>query len=269
MIRFFLCFIFFSASNVQAEGSRSESGKLTDSESQKPIREDRSCNTPSTSQAFEPVSWREAVICFDYEEVWHNGVRFPDVIAMRTKSLFGPGKQVHYFSGAVNRGTIQDVFLLSIAQGIGERFFVIYRDPNPNRWFSAVYQVSVFRLESGGLSLDDNISSFFGVGGDINHGDAAHIFPFKDRKSIEASVNSKFFRLALSSNPFSGTIQKKTYLYSEVPTADWDSITSSYLIKGDQVTILEVSTGWCNIDYPKKNKPITFWVECELIDVNK
>jgi len=204
-------------------------------------------------------------LCFQYEAVKRDDLEFPDIVALYTRSSFGVSGKVNYFSGVSSPGVIHDVFLLSIAPDLGDRLFVIYRDPHPSRWFSELYQVAAFQLHEGSLGEDKGVSSFFGLSGDLFHDGVMHGFPYKSRKEIEKAVNSALFRLVTSSGTVGGTVQGKTYLYEDIPTADWNSVTSSYLIKGDQVSVTEATVGWCKIIYSAGVKPIEAWVSCDSI----
>lgn len=268
MKRFLLGLLFFSFASLSAGTSNFDSGIYAVARDLGFAEDDEHCDGVSVDRAFQPVKWGGTLVCFGYEKVRRDGLHFPDVIALHTKSSFGPSAKVHYFSGVANSGTIQDVFLLSIAPAAEDRLFVIYRDPNPNRWFSALYQVSVFQLKGEGLSRDESLSDFFGMGGDFSHDGLVHVFPYRSRKEIESSVNSALFRLATSSSEVIGTVQDKTYLYEEIPSADWNSITSSYLIKGDKVSVIDALAGWCNVIYSAGARPIKAWVKCESMIIN-
>ena len=140
----------------------------------------------------------------------------------------------------------------------------------PRAWdpVSDIYDVSVIRLEDETLLLDRKRTRFFDLGGDSvdEQGRSTYIYPYKDKKSVEAVVGSPLFNTIIADKEITGTIIEKTFLFDGGSEPEQQSQTKMYLIDGDRVVVTDSTAGWCKISYQAKIKTITKWAQCKSIN---
>ena len=195
--------------------------------------------------------------------------RETDGISLYSVVLSEYPKLVYEFPYAGTEGTITDAFFLQVGGG-EEMLFVIHRIEAPRSWDSVsdIYDVSVFRLEGDNLLLDKNFTRFFDLGGDSvdEQGRSMYIYPYKDKKSVEAVVGSPLFYSIVADKEITGTILEKTFLFDGGSEPIKQSKAKMYLIEGDRVLVTDSTAGWCKVSYEAKIKMITKWAQCKSIN---
>lgn len=191
-----------------------------------------------------------------------DGISIYSVVSSDTPRL------VYEFPCAGTEGKVTDAFFLPVG-GEG-MLFVIHRIEAPRSWDSVgdIYDVSVFRLEGDNLLLDKNFTRFFDLGGDSvdEQGRLTYIYPYKDKKSVEAVVGSPLFYSIIADKEITGTILEKTFLFDGGSEPIQQSKTKMYLIEGDRVLVTDSTAGWCKVSYEAKIKMITKWAQCKSIN---
>lgn len=131
----------------------------------------------------------------------------------------------------------------------------------------------VLKMENDIYKKDDNLSEFFGDGGDIYdindinddnniNPKISYLFPYKTETSIKDELTSSLFDKWKKRELKIGRINKKTKL-QEVP--NYVQNEKRYLVEGDIFEIKSISAKWLNIIYknPKKSKWMEGWVQCK------
>ncbi|MDO5068930.1 MAG: hypothetical protein Q4D78_01820 [Neisseria zoodegmatis] len=131
----------------------------------------------------------------------------------------------------------------------------------------------VLKMENNIYEKDDDLSEFFGEGGDIYdihdindennfHPKISYLFPYKTEKSIKNELNNSLFKKWKKQELKVGRVNKKTLL-QEVP--NYVQNEKRYLVKGDIFKIKAISARWLNIVYKnsEKSKWIEGWIQCK------
>ncbi|WP_425271895.1 hypothetical protein [Rodentibacter myodis] len=140
-----------------------------------------------------------------------------------------------------------------------------------NPWF-VQFIPSVFEIKKDSSIIDrEDITHYFNYGKDpyfdnriIDNPNSREIYPYYDKDKILARAYEKSI---CKKEPIKGFINKKTHLYNK----DF-IVTNSYLIKGDNVSILdekidEYGEKWYFINY-KGKKEINMWIKADSVDLN-
>ncbi|MEF9672782.1 hypothetical protein QNM99_12890 [Pseudomonas sp. PCH446] len=241
------------------------------------LASNHTCSDIGLEQAYRPVEIEGITACFVYTETipQYEGQlsRDPDGISIYSVSKVEEPKRVYEFLYAGTKGKINDVFSLPIEGAHKKLFFVLHSIKKPRPWetVSDIYEVSVIRLQDGALIHDQKLSRFFDWGGDFAdaQGRPTYIYPYKDKEAVVEAVRSPLFRIAHLSTPVEGVIQEKSFLYNGDLEPSSRNKTKMYLIKGDRVTVKDVTAGWCKVLYAGKAKPITMWAQCKTINFPK
>ncbi len=241
------------------------------------VASDHECSELGFKQAFSSVNMDRVIACFVYveENSQHEGQlsRDPDGISMYSMADLGKPVLVYQFPYAGTKGRVNDAFVLSVGGMSGDLLFVIHSMEAPSSWdsISDVYDVSVMRLQDESLVHDKKLSRFFDLGGDIVgvQGGGSYIYPYKDRGSIEKVIRSQLFEVVRSSASVKGTIKGKAFLYEGDAEPVIQDASKMYLVKGDQVAVVDAMAGWCKVIYSAKAKILTMWVQCSSVKFNE
>lgn len=238
------------------------------------IASNEECSAIGLREAYSSIDVHGVKACFVYTkaEVQPEGQlsRDPDEISLYSVIPSESPKFIYEFPYAGTEGTITDAFFLPVGGGGEEMLFVIHRMETPRAWdpVSDIYDVSVIRLEDETLLLDRKRTRFFDLGGDSvdEQGRSTYIYPYKDKKSVEAVVGSPLFNTIIADKEITGTIIEKTFLFDGGSEPEQQSQTKMYLIDGDRVVVTDSTAGWCKISYQAKIKTITKWAQCKSIN---
>ncbi|MNQ42527.1 hypothetical protein D3C85_562320 [compost metagenome] len=230
------------------------------------------CSGIGLREAFSSIDVDRVNACLVYTktDVQSEGKlsREPDGISIYSVVSSDTPRLVYEFPYAGTEGKVTDAFFLPVG-GEG-MLFVIHRIEAPRSWDSVgdIYDVSVFRLEGDNLLLDKNFTRFFDLGGDSvdEQGRLTYIYPYKDKKSVEAVVGSPLFYSIIADKEITGTILEKTFLFDGGSEPIQQSKTKMYLIEGDRVLVTDSTAGWCKVSYEAKIKMITKWAQCKSIN---
>jgi hypothetical protein len=196
--------------------------------------------------------------------------RDPDEISLYSVIPSKDPELVYEFPYAGTEGAITDAFFLPVAGAVEEMLFVIHRMEAPRSWdpISDVYNVSVIRREGDALLLDKKRTRFFDLGGDTidEQRRSTYIYPYKDKKSVEAAIGSPLFHSIIDNKKITGTILEKTFLYDGGSEPLPQNSSKMYLIKGDRVLVEDSMAGWCRVSYQAKVKIIAKWAQCKSIN---
>lgn len=230
-----------------------------------------SCEKAGARQAHPPLALGSGIVCFIFQPVTDDLGRTLDgegpQIAVYFTELDKPPVMAGELPYLATTGRIKDAFVLDIDQDKRLDVVVIHsaevRSETDVR--GAFYSVLAFtHKQDGALNLNEQISRWFGSGGDTpqTSGTNGYVFPYKTRASIQAAAALPLFRLSSVSCPLPGTVNTKAPLYhSPVP----QDKTKMYLVKGDKVTIEDVTAGWCEATYNGGKKPLQMWLHCSAI----
>lgn len=121
------------------------------------------------------------------------------------------------------------------------------------------------RLAPLKYELNERVSVYFGSGGDIlsspTNDDLIYEYPYKSKAQIKNQLASPQYKTWFEQKPMVTRITRKTYLYDQANTADR---TTSYLITGDQVQVLDQQAGWLEAMFHNKKKgDIKGWILCK------
>lgn len=111
---------------------------------------------------------------------------------------------------------------------------------------------------------DSKLSDFFGFGGNVLSSENDKIlfnYIYSDKKNVLKDLESDFFKKWYSGNLKMGKVIYKTFISS---TSNYDPDAKSYLVKGDEFQIKDISSRWLNILYKSsKGKIIEGWIQCK------
>jgi len=232
------------------------------------------CSGIGFRQAYNSMDVHGVKACFVYTKaaVQTEGQlsRDPDEISLYSVVSSENPKLVYEFPYAGTEGAIIDAFFLPAAGTLEEMLFVIHRMETPKSWapVSDIYNVSVIRREGDTLLLDQKRSRFFDLGGDAvdEQGRSKYVYPYKDKRSVEAAVGLPLFHTIMADKKITGTILEKTFLYDGGSEPLLQSSSKMYLIKGDRVLVEDSMAGWCRVSYQAKVKIIVKWAQCKSIN---
>lgn len=170
--------------------------------------------------------------------------------------LGDPGKVESAFLEDANFDGISELFVThrttlysDAGTSYGSDYFttLVYR-----RWLPEKYE------------LDERISNYFGSGADIlsspMNDDLIYKHPYKFKAQVDSELDSARYRAWLEQKRVVTRIMRKTYLYDQANTADK---TTSYLVAGDQIQVLDRQAGWLEAVFHNKKGDIKGWVLCQ------
>lgn len=166
-------------------------------------------------------------------------------------------------------GKVENAFLKDADfDGISELFVIhratLYSDTGTS-YGSDYFTTLVYRPRSAEkYELDERISNYFGSGADVLSSpisdDLIYKHPYKSKAQVESELDSARYRAWLEQKRVVTRITRKTYLYDQANTADK---TTSYLVAGDQIQVLDWQAGWLKIVFHNKKSDIKGWVLCQ------
>jgi hypothetical protein len=232
------------------------------------------CSGIGLREAYSSMSVNGLSACFVYTksdvQSEEQLSRDPDEISLYSVISSENPKLVFRFPYAGTAGIITDAFFLSVEDELEKMLFVINRMEAPKSWDSVsdIYNVSVIKREGDVLLLDKKRTRFFDLGGDTvdEYGHSTYVYPYKDKKSIEAAVASPLFHTFSTDKKVTGTIVEKTFLHDGGSEPLPQHSSKMYLIKGDRVLVEDTTAGWCRISYQAKVRTITRWAQCKSIN---
>lgn len=233
------------------------------------------CDTPQVA-AFKAIPLDGAAIVFDFVSIEkessntsHSHEIGIDVIFFRcsdgTKTLIG---QLPYLA---DTGKIEDAFLYGTDNGTAEGLFVIHsveiRSDTGVNYSGRYYTINVYKKDGDNFTRNEQLSTYFGKGGDIfdeDYKELLYIFPYKNKISILRSLKSEAYKKWRAGAPVNLVINKKTAIHNSPVLAD---VTRMYLLAGDVVSQSEVEAGWLSVIYKtSKGKEVRGWIQCENAD---
>ncbi|MDN7997250.1 hypothetical protein QZN00_08875 [Burkholderia multivorans] len=168
-------------------------------------------------------------------------------------------------------GEIVDAFLLEAGRDGREKIFVIHAFEVRSSLAESdssgkFYSVIVFDLSNNILRQNERFTDWFGAGyGWLSDGkNVIYRFPYQSRRDVLQAVRSPFASLMEGAGKVSAEVKYKSYL------SDWPSVrgkTKRYLTKGERVEVVQVSAGWCRVDYSGSQKSNNMWLMCSALDV--
>lgn len=178
-------------------------------------------------------------------------------------------KQVAELPYLGDLGKVESAFLEDADfDGISELFVIhrstLYSDTGTS-YGSDYFTTLVYRRWTPEkYELDERISNYFGSGADIlspptNDG-LIYKHPYKSKAQVESELGSGRYRAWLEQKFVVTRIMRKTYLYEQANTADK---TTSYLVAGDQIQVLDRQAGWLEAVFHNKKGDIKGWVLCQ------
>jgi hypothetical protein len=240
------------------------------------IAKQQPCADLGLEQAFPPVEQLDVVGCFVFKprQLRDEGQisTDPDGLALYGVTESSTPALIYEFPYAGTEGSIEGAFYQSVEN---EKFLlVIHKFDPPRSWdvVSDLYDVSVFRLESGGLVHDEKLSRFFGLGGELadEKGKIVYRFPYTSELSVKRAVSSDLFKAVVRSALIKGIISGKTFLYEGNTEPRFKQPSKMYLVPGDIVEVVDSTGGWCKISYLQKSrsKRLERWTPCSNLDVS-
>lgn len=228
------------------------------------------CEALPGKQVYPPLKMQGGTVCFVVEsvelgELEHITLYFR--ASGRKDFMKGPG-----LMHDSTPGKIESAFAARL--GGRESLFVVYSlevraslvEPNSSGHF---YMVDVFTHSEGDLSRDNRASHWFGSGYSFidDGGEYAYRFPYVTKARVLAAFRSPFARLMLEPARISVAVKRKSYLFDSPYI---NSRTDGYLNKGDRAGVVDVTGGWCEIQYAGQAVGTERWLPCkELLSLEK
>lgn len=168
-------------------------------------------------------------------------------------------------------GKIRAAFFAKTGKNSKVRLFVIHsveiRADTGLKYSGDYYTINIYKKSTKGYIRDEQISSYFGDGGDIlsnDYKELAYTFPYKTELSIVEKLATENYRNWVAGTPTTLTTNKKTLIYPGPVLAE---PTKMFLIKGDEVKQEAVQAGWLSVMFKTpKGKEIRGWIKCEDAD---
>jgi len=189
-----------------------------------------------------------------------------DVIAIFFDDIHGRKYFVDDLPYLSSKGKIHDGFYLNNGE-LKSRYFVIQQsqidsDTGMN-WFN-YFNVIVFYYVNGRLTRDDNLTSYFGSGGDIltpnGVNSIPYYFPYSEKEGIIKSLSKPEFSAWMKGRDVKLKIKSKSHFFPEpLPI----NRAKSYLVEGDVVLRKKHESGWDYIIYKSaKGREYSGWMPC-------
>ncbi|KAA0988650.1 hypothetical protein FQ192_16060 [Pseudomonas sp. ANT_J12] len=228
------------------------------------------CNPPK-SEAFPALQTESGAIVFNYTNLPEDESQDPDEKAIEIDFVnCADGKKTNIgglpFLAATGR--VQAAFFAQAKPDAEPMLFVIHavgiRADTGVNYLGEYYTVHAYSPTAKGYVRDEQLSNYFGNGGDIvrdfDSEELVYTFPYKTADAIVAKLNSAAYKHWAAGDKVTLTINKKTSIYSSPVLAE---VTKMYLIPGDSVLQEGVEAGWVKILFKTpKGKSIRGWVQC-------
>lgn len=228
-----------------------------------------SCESIGGDVAYDPVSYKGVTGCFilEYDNDENAGglSRNPPVIVLYSISSNLGVSRVGELPYPGSTGRVDDAFFLDVDNDNVAEMLVIHSADAPSTWEVAgrVYDVRVFSVDHGEIFESKSLSRVFGLGGDqVNMaGEIVYRFPYKNRASVEAAVNSMIASL-MTNEGVPGIMKEKSFFYRDASVQQRER---AYVVAGDSVVVDDTTAGWCKATYEGKSRRTTAWLRCDAI----
>jgi hypothetical protein len=226
---------------------------------------------PPKSEAFPALQTDSGSIVFNFAKLPEDESQASDDVAIDmdfVNCADGSKKNIAGLPFLAATGAVKAAFFAAAKPGAEPELIIIHavgiRADTGVNYLGDYYTVHAYARTATAYVRDEQLSNYFGNGGDIAHDpeseELIYTFPYKTAEDIVAKLNSTAYKHWAAGDEVKLTINKKTPIYSSPVLAD---VTKMYLIKGDSVLQEGVEAGWLNIMFKTpKGKQIRGWVQC-------